>query len=82
MAVKASVARKERILNRSSGIYPDEHIDFWGDVYLALGLRELGVEFERFLEEPAAQLERLGIKPLAPAQEEAAADFNRKGERC
>lgn len=66
----------------ASGIYPDEYIDFWGDVYLALELRGLGVDFERFLEDPAAQLARLGIKPLMPAQEEAAADLNWKGARC
>lgn len=63
------------------GIYPDEYIDYWGDVYVALELKERGVDFERFLEAPAAQLKRLGVEPLLPAQERLSAAIFGKENR-
>ncbi|TXF11565.1 hypothetical protein [Pelomicrobium methylotrophicum] len=56
------------------GVYSDEYIDYWGDVYVALDLRErAGVDFERFLKSPDTILREAGIEPLLPEQAEAAA---------
>lgn len=61
-------------MQEDEGVYPDEYIDYWGDVYLALDLRErAGVDFERFLKSPDRILRDAGIEPLLPEQAEAAA---------
>lgn len=60
-------------MTQTSAIYPDEYIDYWGDVFLALELWREGVEFERFLEAPQRFLRQAGLEPLLPAQAEAAA---------
>lgn len=56
-----------------SSVYPDEYIDYWGDVFLALDLAREGIEFEGFLQSPQSVLLELGVRPLLAEQAEAAA---------
>lgn len=63
--------------------YTDEHIDFWGNLYVQGRLKEEGVQFESFLADPWRALQGLGragdldsvrdgYRPLLPAQAEIA----------
>lgn len=60
-------------MREGEGVYSDEYIDYWGDVFVALDLRQAGVDFERFLKSPERILREAGIEPLLPEQAEAAA---------
>lgn len=73
--------------------YPDEQLEFWGEVFVACRLREEGLTFERFLQDPWGWLAhfgqesapgclRAGFRPLLPAQARVARRLREEEERA
>ncbi len=43
-------------------MFSDEYLEYWGTVYVAARLLELGIPFQEFLEDPWASLKAVGLR--------------------
>ena len=73
--------------------YADEQLEYWGEIFRACRLHEVGVDFEAFLEAPEVTLAAhgqadapaiiaAGFRPLLPSQVRLRAELDREEAAC